>query len=541
MAVAVASKLETIPISLVPLTLIDESPTNPRKTFKDLEDLAENVKVRGVLQPVMVRPRGTRFELVFGARRLRAAKIAKLDTIPATVRDLPDHEVIEIQLIENSKREDISPLEEADGYRELIDHHGYAPDELAAKVNKSRRTIYERLQLCKLGKDGREAMAKGRLHLSVAILVARIPAELQAQAVKDMAARDDQDPPLPYRSAVDHVQKNYMRQLKDAPFSVTDAELLPKAGACAACPKRTGNQRELFADVKGADVCTDPKCYRDKEDVLWLRMVRDAEVKGQRVLSPAETKKVFAYGNEDPNYNSGFKALDQQEYVGGKMRKVKALVGKDAPVVLARAPSGKLVELVPAALVKTAVRAEEAKHRSAAPARDPAVKAAEEKFQREQQLREAVAVDVFAAVLRKLEGVHDLGKAAWFILGETVLEDENGYGESEALIESRLGRKASSDWEKDESELHTMLSSMSVEQLVGFVFEVSLRRGGAFHKLVRGEKGPINELASLLGVDEKKIRESTKKAVAAKWKESEAAKKSAAKPPKKQGKGASAA
>jgi hypothetical protein len=81
---------------------------------------------------------------------------------------------------------------------------------------------------------------------------------------------------------VEHIHQNYMLQLKDAPFDLTDAKLVAKAGACAACPKRTGNQPELFADVKAKDVCTDPKCYRRRKTRSGRCKVAKAKEKGRR-------------------------------------------------------------------------------------------------------------------------------------------------------------------------------------------------------------------------------------------------------------------
>src|SRR4051812_30589497 len=94
-------------VVLVPPGKIDASPSNPRKTFAGIDELADDVKVRGVLQPILVRPRGERFEIVFGERRWRACKAAKLEAVPAFVREMTDEEALEVQLVENSKREDI--------------------------------------------------------------------------------------------------------------------------------------------------------------------------------------------------------------------------------------------------------------------------------------------------------------------------------------------------------------------------------------------------------------------------------------------------
>lgn len=183
---------------LVPLDMIIESPTNQRRTFRDLDELADTIRTHGVLQAVLVRPLAHRgeYELVFGARRFRASKLAGLDMIPATVRELTDAEALELQLIENSKRDDVHPLEEADGYRELHEQHRYPLAEIAAKVAKSEQYVSQRLRLCALSEHAREAFMAGRLSTGTALLVARLASTAhQDRAVERIrAARDRKRP-----------------------------------------------------------------------------------------------------------------------------------------------------------------------------------------------------------------------------------------------------------------------------------------------------------------------------------------------------------
>src|SRR6188474_3188018 len=110
----------------VAIDLIDPSAAQPRSVFNDakLEELAKSIASNGVVQPILVRPKGGRFELIAGERRWRAAQLAGLTKIPVVVRDVPDDQVLEIALIENLQREDLNPIEEASGYRKLIETLG---------------------------------------------------------------------------------------------------------------------------------------------------------------------------------------------------------------------------------------------------------------------------------------------------------------------------------------------------------------------------------------------------------------------------------
>ncbi len=148
------------------------SATNPRKHFDEgaLAELAESIRAKGIIQPLLVRrippddaDRLQAFEVVAGERRYRAAKIAEQKTIPVVVRDLTDTEALELQLIENLHRNDLHPLEEAEGYEHLQKLNGYSVEELAVKVLKSKAYVYARLKLLALGPLARKALDAAQL------------------------------------------------------------------------------------------------------------------------------------------------------------------------------------------------------------------------------------------------------------------------------------------------------------------------------------------------------------------------------------------
>lgn len=172
---------------MLPIGSIAESPLNPRKAFADLEELAADIKRRGVLQPVKARPvpkpNGITHELVFGARRFRAAKLAGLEEIPALVREMTDEEVLEEQLVENAKRADVHPLEEARGYHELAHRFGRDVSRIAEQVGHTVSYVYDRMKLLQLTKVAQQLFLAGDFSLGHAIILARLSPDDQERAM----------------------------------------------------------------------------------------------------------------------------------------------------------------------------------------------------------------------------------------------------------------------------------------------------------------------------------------------------------------------
>ena len=135
----------------IPIHLIEANPDQPRSTMGDLSELTRSIVDKGVLEPILVRPRGDgRFTIISGERRFRAALDAGLSEIPCIEMDVPDNELLEIALVENLQRKDLSPFEEAEGYKALQERHGYTHEQIADAVGKSRVTITEALSISRL-------------------------------------------------------------------------------------------------------------------------------------------------------------------------------------------------------------------------------------------------------------------------------------------------------------------------------------------------------------------------------------------------------
>jgi ParB/RepB/Spo0J family partition protein len=457
----------------IPLDTIHESPTNTRRSWGDLEGLAESITKVGVLQPVLVRPQNGGHELVFGHRRLRAAKKAGLDAIPAKVRELTDLEVVEAQVIENAARTDLHPIEEAEGYR-LLQVHGVHAEEIAAKVGKSRTYVYNRLKLIELAPEARKLFLDEKFSASVAELIARIPdAKLQVQAAKEFA---DDPRAWPFTTAAARIRDRYMLHLKDAPFDVTDAELLPKAGACSSCPKRTGAQPELFAEVS-ADFCTDPGCFSDKRDAAWKHKANAARTAGQVVIEGKAAKTVFEQWG-GLRHDSGYVDLDQRCYDDPKHRTYRQILKKAKPeVTLARDPKrGKEYELVPKKGLTAALRAAgfKAPERDV-PSRSTSSSASPKKAKEEREQKEEVHARAIAEAVALVEKKEQSG-AFWTAMAGRLLpqiDTAHEVAERRGAYEGLKDQNGSSNVDAIEK-LEKSISSMTMAQIRGLLWELSV-------------------------------------------------------------------
>jgi ParB family chromosome partitioning protein len=175
---------------LVPIEQIRPNPDQPRKLFdqSNLDDLAASIKEKGVIQPLIVRETGPNaFEIVAGERRWRASQIANLHELPVIVREFTDTEVLEVAIIENIQRADLNPIEEAAGYRQLMDKFGHTQEKMAAALGKSRSHIANLLRLLNLPADVVELVRSGDLTSghARALITANNPSELAKQVVKE--------------------------------------------------------------------------------------------------------------------------------------------------------------------------------------------------------------------------------------------------------------------------------------------------------------------------------------------------------------------
>ncbi len=180
------------PEATIEINKITRNPNQPRKNFDEtaLQELADSIKQNGVLQPILVRKVGLKYQIVAGERRYQASKLAGLNEIPAVVRDIDDKEVFQLALIENLQRSDLSPMEEAKGYRQLIDSQGLTQDGLAKILSKSRSAIANTLRLMDLPTVVQEMIEQGLLTAGHARAILAVPTEegrveLAQKVIKD--------------------------------------------------------------------------------------------------------------------------------------------------------------------------------------------------------------------------------------------------------------------------------------------------------------------------------------------------------------------
>lgn len=318
-------------ITRIPFGRLVESSTNPRQVFSAgaMAELVESIKSQGVLQPIVVRPLvhqlqglqadsddDEQFEVVFGHRRFRAAQQADVGEMPCIVRAMTDSEVSQAQLHENLARADVHPIEEAEGYSALMRNFGVTADQLVQQTGKSRSYIYGRLALLKACSAVRHACLADEIGSETALLIARLRTDkLQQQALATIKAKniDVKDGgKKSFRHIRDLLREKFTLALhgQDCLFDPGDVFLVPDAGPCTSCPKRSGNAPE-FQDIATAHenswgstragdtgLCTDPECYETKKRAHLANAARALESAGMTVVAGnAARQAVDARGN----------------------------------------------------------------------------------------------------------------------------------------------------------------------------------------------------------------------------------------------------
>lgn len=244
----------------VPIEMISANPLNPRKHFaeEDLEILAKSLRDKGLLQPIVVRPKagGTGYEIVAGERRWRAAQRASIHDVPVLIRELDDRETLEIALIENVQRADLNPLEEARAYKQLIDHYSYTQQQLADSIGKSRSHIANTLRLQTLPESILAHIESGTLSAGHArtLVAADSPQELAEKIIKLG---------MTVRQAEDLTRTTSPKAKKTAPDKDADTRAMEKAIADA-----LGLHANLIHKGEGGQLIITYKNFDQLDDVF---------------------------------------------------------------------------------------------------------------------------------------------------------------------------------------------------------------------------------------------------------------------------------
>ena len=509
------------------LEAIARSATN-RKIFKPeaLEEMASSIREKGVVQPVLVRPVAciedearrkaagdATHELVYGERRWRGSKIAGAKDIPAIIRELTDHEALKLQVIENAQREDLDPLEEAAQFDELLKNGKTTVDELCAELGKSRATIYGRIKLLSLSAKVKEALRAGKITPQVALLIARIPNPMVADEAAVRILKGDNDgQPYSFRTVQAFIAKEYMTQLKGAPFDPKDAALVPDAGACAGCPKRSGNQKDLFADVSRADVCTDPVCFRLKCEATRVRALGAAKAEGKIVLSPQDSAELYPYAGGRIKYDAPAVELDAACPFQSKKtwrQIVEKLPQEERPnVIVAIDREGNIHELIGRKEAGEAARALDiaAPHETRGSMSETSVQQRRDlKEARESHERTIRAVDLaITGVLEKQAKAKDT-KALFRLLRVLAMKEAN------FDTERRVAKRHGFTTPKKDGEVRAFydrIGKKAEEAPLSFILETLLWKSSLFTQ--RGLPEAIVTACKIYGLDPKKIEAAAK-------------------------------
>jgi ParB/RepB/Spo0J family partition protein len=472
------------------LDQIRHSPTNPRRRFDEaaLAELAESIKAKGVLQPVLVRPiedGDIRYELVAGERRYRASQIAGIPVIPAVIREISEREAAELQIIENLHREDLTALEEAQGFKTLLEQHDYTTEQLAEKLGKSKSYVYGRVKLCQLPELARTALDDGRITASTAGLIARIPnAELRVEATQEIISPNINmwkkgDEALTYQEAKDLIEEHYMLELKKAPFSRKAAIAVPRGdgplgplpdiiiGACDKCPKMTGNNREEFPDGR-ADICTDPACYAEKVKGHNAQALAKAHEQGLKVWSDKETKKAFPHGRIYSH--EGWIDLAEQCYQDSKRRSYKQLLGDQVQPEVVQLDDGRVHHIVKETDARKILKAQGIGNRDAD--RDRGYKEDQAKARKESVIRQRVAGLITEKAVQAVEREGLDLKALRLVTENTV---HHCWHDALKKIQTRRALPKETEHGPGPSILK-IIPTMTQEQLWGMLAEIAVTR-----------------------------------------------------------------
>lgn len=314
-------------IKNVPISAILPSPRNPRKTFDEvsLQELADNIKQQGLLQPITVRPiidlldqegNLAKYEVVCGERRFRAVKMNGDETIPCIVRDLDDETAYEVMITENLQRKDIDPMEEAFAFNELV-KAGKSCDEIAQRFGKPLRFVQSRVKLATLIPEAKKLVTDGAMDIGAAQIICKLSEDEQKGFIEQYKN---------YGSYSKGYAKNYAENL----FCVLERAEWHKSykGACGCkcseCEYNSANAGCLFYEMKGTPRCTNKDKYKAKW-FSWMQKLingeRDELLKADEDFTPGKTCIVsdmrFNSKNEDfdallkPFIDDGYKVIEK--------------------------------------------------------------------------------------------------------------------------------------------------------------------------------------------------------------------------------------
>ncbi len=473
----------------VPLIRLRSWPNNPRKTRPPEEEakLLESVRASGGVpyQSLLVRPVGSGdsagFEVVEGETRRRVlVTIHGVDAdvaVPVVIREMSDDEAMEAALKANGDRNGLKPLEEAEALAALHrDGKGKSVAAIADEIGKPASFVASRLRLLQLVPFAQQLLSDDWLTLGGALALAALHgADEQLRTLVDLRFKPDAEGTQGEGENLRPAYVGYMRvaptlvdvkdaisrnrrQLASAPFPIIDADLVPAAGACDTCPKRSAAQASLFG-AGAADTCLDAACWASKLSTHSARVVAAAEVSG-KLLDAKQTKKLFSEYGHRVEHNQPFVDVDEAAAYGQPTWRALLPPGNAVDIVVAVDPSGRARELLPKAIadaIRPAARVgpvevdpdETPEEKAAREKRNAEAKERETKWEAEQKAEEkerkaqqAAEDRIFAAI--GADFAKGLNETVLIVLAKAVLasEIENNNGWLEKDVASWFGIEA---------------------------------------------------------------------------------------------------
>jgi ParB/RepB/Spo0J family partition protein len=304
--------MTTQSLEQLPITAIFESADNPRKTYCEvaLRELADTIEQVGIQQPIKVRVMPLMgddshftYEIIFGHRRYRAAKLAGLEFVPCLVVDMDDETAAKVRLIENIQRDDVTPIEEAESIKRMMKQFGMTADQVGAQLGMKRTTVYNKLKLLDLSEVPRKACLEGIIGPELAARIARHPKSLQAKALERILVPVTDTRPgfegktrkvaMPNAQALPILKTNFIKSLAQASWPLDATHL--QAPACTQCDNCSDVNEFIREDI-GAGNCTDMDCFAAKGKSWIDFLVEDAKAQGKRVFEGKEALDICPSG-----------------------------------------------------------------------------------------------------------------------------------------------------------------------------------------------------------------------------------------------------
>lgn len=257
--------MEAEKVFLVGIDRISANPENSRKKFNqnELNELAHSIKEHGLLHPITLRAKGDGYEIVYGERRYRAFKLNGETQIPAIIREYTDEQILEITLVENINRENLTAIEESDAYQKLMDVRGYSIEDICHKSGKNESYIRKRLRLQRLIDEFKVLLEKDDLMLGIGIETAKYSKTIQKQIYKEYFTSEENNwKELGLKEYTERIEKLYTNDLSKFNFD---------KGECAKCQSNTALY-ELFSDKSGR--CTNDACLQEKKSKFTINFCK---------------------------------------------------------------------------------------------------------------------------------------------------------------------------------------------------------------------------------------------------------------------------